>query len=186
MFPLKDNIPRERFPSVTLALIALNALAYLHSLPGGGSLAGILHVLADTLLLTIFGPSVEDSMGAARYLVFCLLGGLVALAMAAAFGPGSMSSTLACSGAAAAVVGGYVALYPRARVLTMFFVLFFATLTEIPALLLLGLWSAQQIYFDTSSLAAPLGEWLSFAFGAALILVFARRRRSVPPRYPVY
>jgi membrane associated rhomboid family serine protease len=171
---------------VTLALIALNAGAYLLSLPGGDSFTGILHVLACTLALAIFGPSIEDALGPPRYLAFCLLGSALALLAGAAAQLDAKSFALACAGAGAAVLGGYLALYPRARVLTMFFVVFLATLVEIPALLLLGLWLLEQVNFATSSLAAPVGEWSAFAFGAALIWVFARHRRSVPPRQPAY
>jgi membrane associated rhomboid family serine protease len=185
MFPLKDNIPREHFPSITLALLALNAVAYLLALPAQDSLAGILYVLATTLLLAILGPSVEQALGPLRQLAFCLLGGLLALALAAAFAPGAVALTLIPSGAAAAVIGGYVALYPRARVLTLFFVPFLATLAEVPALLFVGLWLGEQIYFAATGLGAPLGEWCSFAFGAALIWTFARHRRT-PPRDALY
>jgi membrane associated rhomboid family serine protease len=113
---------------------------------------------------------------------------MLALAATAAIGSasGSASLALACSGAIAAALGGYLVLYPRARVLTMFFLLLFATLIELPVLLLLGMWVAQQVYYDTTPLAAPLGEWCAFALGAALVWAVARGRRAVSARAPVY
>jgi membrane associated rhomboid family serine protease len=85
-------------------------------------------------------------------------------------------------------------LYPRARVLTLIFVIFFATLMELPAILLLGFWFLEQVYLGASGLTGAVGaEGVAyfahiggFAFGAALIWLFARGRRTMPPRYPVY
>ena len=51
------------------------------------------------------------------------------------------------SGAVAGVIGGYILLFPRARVLTIIFIVFFFTLIELPALVVLGLWVAQQVLF---------------------------------------
>jgi membrane associated rhomboid family serine protease len=85
-------------------------------------------------------------------------------------------------------------LYPRARVVTLIFVIIFATILELPAFLLLGFWIFTQVYLGAAGLAGTAGgEGVAyfahiggFAFGAALIWVFARHRRAVPPRYPVY
>jgi membrane associated rhomboid family serine protease len=143
------------------------------------------HLLAGTLALALFAPSVEDAMGSPRFLAFCLLGGLTALAAAAALHSGAAALTLACSGAIAAVMGGYTVLYPRARVLTLFFIVVFATLVELPALLLLGLWVLQQAYYGASNLGAPPAEACGFALGLALVWVLARTRNAAPRR-PVY
>ncbi|HEV3070239.1 MAG TPA: rhomboid family intramembrane serine protease [Solirubrobacteraceae bacterium] len=264
MFPLKDNIPREHFPYVTIALIALNVIVYLISLRNGGSFfggpsetvtvhygaipyelthpgshcdliggvggfpsnegivcegqrgvagsapaqpatwetaitsmflhGGFLHLFGNMLFLAIFGPTVEDSMGHYRYIAFYLLGGLVALAAQVAVNPDSTAPTLGASGAIAAVLGGYIVLYPRARVLTLIFIILFATIVELPAVALLGFWFLEQVYLGTAGLTGSAGgEGVAyfahiggFAFGAALIWLFARHRRTVPPRYPVY
>lgn len=155
---------------------------------------GFLHIFGNMLFLAIFGPSVEDSMGHWRFPAFYLLGGLVALAAQTAVDTGSTAPTLGASGAIAAVLGGYIVLYPGARVLTLIFVIFFATIVELPAILLLGFWFLEQLYLGTAGLTgAAGGEGVAyfahiggFAFGAALIWIFARHRRTVPPRYPVY
>jgi membrane associated rhomboid family serine protease len=80
-------------------------------------------------------------------------------------------------------------------VLTLVFVIFFATILELPAIALLGFWFLEQLYLGTAGLAAPGGEGGGvayfahiggFLFGAAAIWAFARHRRAVQPRYPVY
>jgi membrane associated rhomboid family serine protease len=158
--------------------------------------ASFLHIFGNMLFLAIFGPTLEDALGRWRYGALYLCGGLVALAAQTAVDPSSTAPTLGASGAIAAVLGGYIILYPRARVLTLIFIVFFATLIELPALALLGFWFLEQLYLGAAGLAAPAGESGGvayfahvggFAFGAALIWAFARhRRRDVPPRYPVY
>ncbi len=133
-------------------------------------------------------------MGHYRYIAFYLVGGLVALAAQTAVDPSSTAPTLGASGAIAAVLGGYIVLYPRARVLTLIFIILFATIVELPAVALLGFWFAEQVYLGTAGLTgAAGGEGVAyfahiggFAFGAALIWLFAPHRRTVPPRFPVY
>ncbi len=87
-------------------------------------------------------------MGRVRFLAFYLLGGLVALARAGARQPRlAPAPTLGASGAIAAVLGGYILLYPRARVLSLVFIVFFVTIVEVPAVFLLGFWFLEQLYF---------------------------------------
>src|SRR5437588_6824548 len=265
MFPLKDNIPNERFPFITVALVLINVLAYLLSIRHGGSLlggptngtavhygaipyelthpgdhcdlvqvstlegsassvacqgqpgvtgtppsqpstwetvftamflhGGILHIAGNMLFLAIFGPNVEDAMGRVRFTAFYLLGGLVALGAQVLVGPNSTAPTLGASGAIAAVLGGYILLYPRARVLTLVFIVFFVTVIELPAMVLLGIWFVLQIVYGYANLVNPTGggggvayfaHVGGFLFGLLLIRAIARRRKPVGPRYPVY
>ncbi len=260
MFPIKDNIPVDRFPFVTLALILANAVAYLLAIRHGGSLisgpdvqevvkygaipyalthpgkhcglaqtfqgtviacqgqrgvsgsptnfipawetvltamfmhASIIHIGGNMLFLWIFGNNVEDSMGPVRYLVFYLLGGLAALALQVAVAPNADTPTIGASGAIAAVLGGYIVLYPRARVLTVVFIIFLFTVIELPAVVMLGVWFAEQALFGAAGLTNPTGgggvayfaHVGGFVFGLAAIRVFATKRKQVPPRYPVY
>lgn len=159
-----------------------------------------LHIFGNMLFLVIFGPNVEDATGRVRYLAFYLLGGVVALAAQVLVSPDSTAPTLGASGAIAAVLGGYLLLYPRARVITLVLVVFFATIVELPAALLLGLWFLLQLWFGLAGLGSPVGgEGVAyfahiggFVFGLALIKVFvnderraAKGSRRTPPR-PVY
>ncbi|GAC1435292.1 MAG: rhomboid family intramembrane serine protease [Solirubrobacteraceae bacterium] len=147
---------------------------------------GLLHLAGNMLFLWIFGDNVEDAVGHARFLLFYVLGGLAALALQIAVAPGSGVPTVGASGAIACVLGGYIVLYPRARVLTLIFIIFFVTLLELPALLLLGIWFAEQALFGAAGLASPVGDSGGvayfahvggFVFGLLLIRSFAVHRR---------
>ncbi|MGH2969953.1 MAG: rhomboid family intramembrane serine protease [Solirubrobacteraceae bacterium] len=238
MFPLKDNIPTDRFPVVTVMFIVANVVIYfllqdgLLGLPedqaatdwpvatyaaipcelsGQGecdTVAGgpptvltlftsmfmhgsILHLGGNMLFLWIFGNNVEDSMGSAKFVAFYVLGGAAALAGQTAVGSSSDVPTLGASGAVAAVLGGYLLLFPRARVVTVVFIIFFFTIVELPALLFLVVWFGQQALFGYFDLVQPSGEGGGvayfahiggFVFGLAAIKLFAserRRRRQI-------
>jgi membrane associated rhomboid family serine protease len=273
LFPLKDNIPTEHFPLVTVLLIAINVAVFvffqhptgfssvddakvvkygaipyelthpgkhcgavtdsgrLETQPGEKTVAcegqtkqtgagkvkirkvndsestwltvltsmfmhgGFLHILGNMLFLWIFGNNVEDAMGKPRFAAFYLLGGAAALAGQVVIDPGADVPTIGASGAIAAVLGGYLLLYPRARVLTLVFIIFFVTLIELPAIVMLGLWFLQQAYFGYQDLSDPLGGGSGvayfahiggFAFGLLTVRALARRRKDPEPRIPVY
>ncbi len=157
--------------------------------------ASIIHIGGNMLFLWIFGNNVEDSMGHVKFLIFYILGGLAALALQVAVAPNSTAPTLGASGAIAAVLGGYIVLYPRARVLTLVFIFFFFTVIELPAIVMLGIWFAEQAVFGAVGLTNPAGggggvayfaHVGGFAFGLATIRLFATRRKQVPPTAPVF
>jgi membrane associated rhomboid family serine protease len=258
VFPLKDNIPTDRFAVVTVAIIAINVVVYF-LLQKGGIFSGpddvivvdwgaipyelshlgkhcaivgqqilceglpgappgeppsqpatlltafssmfmhgsLLHLAGNMLFLWIFGNNVEDSMGPLRFVAFYLLGGLAAIAAQVAVEPNAAVPTIGASGAVAAVLGGYILLYPRARVVTLIFIIFFFTILELPALLILGFWFLQQVAFGAYGVANPTGggggvayfaHIGGFIFGLAAIKLFASRAKdySPPPKYPVY
>ncbi len=155
---------------------------------------GLLHIAGNMLFLWIFGNNVEDSMGRGRFLVFYLLGGLVALLAQTAFSPASAVPTIGASGAVAAVLGGYALLYPRARVVTLVVIIFFITLIELPAVLVLGLWFLLQVLNGTAQEVGQGGVAYfahigGFVFGLLLIKVFATRIKddyAAHGRIPVY
>ena len=146
---------------------------------------GLLHLGGNMLFLWIFGNNVEDSMGPFKFVVFYLLGGLAATALQIAVGPGSTVPNLGASGAVAGVLGGYLLLFPRARVITVIFIVFFFTIVELPAMLILGFWFVQQIlfgYFDLNSAGdgggvAYFAHIGGFAFGLLAIKLFADERK---------
>jgi membrane associated rhomboid family serine protease len=158
---------------------------------------GLLHIGGNMLFLWIFGNNVEDSMGRVRFVVFYLLGGLAALAGQIAVSPNAEVPTLGASGAIAAVLAGYLVLYPRARVLTLVFIIFFFTIIELPAILFLGIWFLEQIAFGAADLTNPTGggggvayfaHIGGFVFGLLAIKLFATHRNEMAdrPRIPVY
>src|SRR5436309_6760191 len=91
---------------------------------------GLLHIGGNMLFLWIFGNNVEDAMGRVKFAIFYLLSGLAALALQIAIDPSSTVPTLGASGAIAGVLGGYILLYPRARVLTLIFIIIIFTFIE--------------------------------------------------------
>jgi membrane associated rhomboid family serine protease len=147
------------------------------------------------LFLWIFGNNVEEAMGRIKYLAFYLLGGIAALALQVAISPDSTVPTLGASGAIAAVLGAYIVLYPRARVLTLVIIIFFFTVIEVPAWVMLGIWFAEQAAFGAANLTNPTGggggvayfaHVGGFIFGLLAVRVLATRRKPVPPPRPVY
>jgi membrane associated rhomboid family serine protease len=154
---------------------------------------GLLHIGGNMLFLWIFGNNIEDSMGKPKFILFYLLGGLAATLAQTAVDPGSTTPNLGASGAIAAVLGAYALLYPRARVVTLVFIIFFVTVLELPALLVLGGWFVLQLV-DAGQTTGGGGGVAYFAhiggflFGLIAIKLFARRVRDnyVEPRLPVY
>jgi rhomboid family protein len=150
--------------------------------------AGWLHLLGNMLFLWIFGDNVEDALGKVGYLGFYLLGGVAAGALQFVLGPNSTIPNVGASGAIAAVLGAYIVLYPRARILTVVF-FFLITLIELPAVVVLGLWFLLQLFQGVSGLGADVNSGVAFwahvggfVFGAVVAFVFLRgRRRPAPP-----
>jgi membrane associated rhomboid family serine protease len=146
---------------------------------------GLLHLGGNMLFLWIFGNNVEDSMGPFKFILFYLLGGLAATALQVAIGPDSVVPNLGASGAIAGVLGGYLILFPRARVVTVIFIIFFFTIVELPAVLILGFWFVEQVlfgYFDLNSAGnnggvAYFAHVGGFAFGLLAIKLFADERK---------
>ena len=157
---------------------------------------GLLHLAGNMLFLWIFGNNVEDSMGRARFVAFYLLGGIAAVAAQTAIDPSSTAPTIGASGAIAAVLGGYALLYPRARVITLVFIVIFFTILELPALLVLGLWFLLQLLpafadpiQDGGGGIAYFAHIGGFVFGLVAIKLFANRVHDDYERHhrvPVY
>jgi membrane associated rhomboid family serine protease len=155
---------------------------------------GLLHIAGNMLFLWIFGNNIEDSMSRWRFAFFYLLGGAVANFAQVAVGPNSTSPGIGASGAIAAVLGGYALLYPRARVITAVILIFFITLLDLPALVVLGGWFLLQLL--DAALNSPLGGGVAyfahiggFVFGLLLIKLFANRVNTdyeQVNRLPVY
>ncbi len=151
--------------------------------------AGLMHLGGNMLYLWIFGDNVEDSMGAGKYLMFYLVGGLVASLTHIFFNPGSQIPTVGASGAIAAVLGAYLVLYPQSKVLTIIPLGFFIRMTAIPAIFVLGFWFVLQLFNGVLSLGAQdvggVAFWAhigGFVSGVVLAKIFANRRR---PEYAV-
>jgi membrane associated rhomboid family serine protease len=180
MFPVADVIPSRTRPYVTIALIAVNTLAFIVELLLGDRLprvvfefglvpaffswpdvlssmflhAGWLHFLGNMLYLWIFGDNVEDRLGHGRYLAFYIFCGAAAALGHVAFNPYSTTPTIGASGAVSGVMGAYFVLYPRSRILTAVFLIVFLDLVEVPAIFFLGIWFLMQLFSGVGSLGA--------------------------------
>ena len=151
---------------------------------------GILHIVFNMLFLWIFGNNIEDAMGRGRFLLFYLLAGIAAVYTQTALDPSSTVPTIGASGAIAGVLGAYALLLPRAKILTLIFIIFFVTLVEIPAFVMLGIWFVLQFIPAVGQVAIPdvagsggvayFAHVGGFAFGLALVRLFVVRRPTLP------
>jgi membrane associated rhomboid family serine protease len=148
---------------------------------------GWAHLLGNLLYLWIFGDNVEDRLGHLRYLAFYLLCGWTASYAHIWSQPVSDVPAIGASGAIAGVLGAYITLYPRARVVTLVPLGFLAPLVQLPAATFLGLWFVQQFLLGAFDLAAPPGRaggiaWWAhiggFAAGFVLVWLFRKPRRG--------
>ena len=146
---------------------------------------GWLHIIGNMWFLWIFGDNVEDAMGHVKYLVFYLMGGVAAAAAQVLATPASSAPMVGASGAIAAVLGGYLVLFPHARVKCLWILIIFITTIWLPAWLLLGLWFVSQFFVPTGAGVASMAHVGGFVTGLALVKLFAGRRRP-PPRQVVW
>jgi len=157
--------------------------------------AGWAHIGFNMLFLWIFGNNVEDRIGRIRYLLFYLAAGIVASLAQLATGPDSAIPNLGASGAIAGVLGAYLVMFPRRKVLTVVILFFFITWVYVPAVFVLGAWFLLQLLNEYGALsnatnasggvafAAHIG---GFVFGVLLALLFFPKEglRRPPPRRP--
>lgn len=174
MFPIRDHNPSRRTPYVTLALIAVNVLVYvlltlplndrqlyaLYSdfgvIPARAEAldyltamflhGGFLHLAGNMLFLWVFGDNLEDEMGHALFLLFYLATGIAATWLHVQSDPASTVPLVGASGAIAGVMGGYLLLYPRARIDVLFIFVVFFKIWPIPAWVVLAAWFGLQLF----------------------------------------
>lgn len=131
------------------------------------------HVAGNMLFLWVFGNNVEDRLGHITYLIFYLVGGVVAGLGHIVFNSGSIEPVVGASGAIAAVLGAYFVFKPRGRVLTVVVTAAFQVI-YIPAYIVLGLFFVTQFFTPTSSNVAWEAHAVGMAAGALAALVLAR------------
>lgn len=141
---------------------------------------GFWHLAGNMLYLWIFGANIEDVLGKFRFILFYLVCGTIAAFCHAVTNAGSGIPMIGASGAIAGILGAYMILYPKAKVRTLIFLGFFITIIRIPAVVLLLLWMALQIYNSLIMQADGGGvAWLAhiggFIAGMVLILPFKNR-----------
>jgi rhomboid family protein len=183
-----DTVQLGRFTDGTPAVVRVHHVPVLLTILTSMFMhGGWEHVLGNMLFLWIFGNNVEDRVGRRRFLVFYLLGGLAASALQLAAGPSSDVPNIGASGAIAAVLGGYLLLYPTAAVVTYIPPFFFIPL---PAMFFLIGWFALQILAASSGQVGSAGGGVAyfahiggFAFGLLTIRWWVRKNEPRPPAY---
>jgi membrane associated rhomboid family serine protease len=218
MFPIgDDDSARRSLPVVTYALIALNVLFFFVELSGGDAFlqrwafiparfsrdpaadwptifsamfmhGGWLHLGGNMLYLWIFGDNIEDVFGPVKFLAFYLACGIAATFAQYYVNPGSQIPNVGASGAIAGVLGGYLWLFPHARVR----VLVYNQIVAMPALVVLGLWIVLQFVSYAGTLGqrqdvggvAFMAHIGGFVVGLALTFLLAGGRRRGPWEEP--
>ena len=209
MFPIRDHTPSGRTPWVTLALIAVNLGVLLATLPLESHPAGLIrlydafalvpaaprpstfvtamflhgglvHFATNMLVLWIFGDNLEARMGHPGFLLFYLCCGILAGAAHVLASPGSEVPMLGASGAIAGVMGGYLLLYPRARVDILVFLVVAVRIVPVPAASLIAVWLGAQLVGGLVSPAdaGGIAHWAhAGGFLAGLVLTLPLWRR---------
>lgn len=212
MIPLSDDNSRERStPIVTYVLIALNILFFFFELVGGETFvenwafvpsrfianpisniptiftamfmhAGWAHLIGNMIYLWIFGDNVEDYYGKVKFLIFYLICGVAATFAQFVFTTASSLPNLGASGAIAGVLGSYILLWPKGKIN----VLLFQSITQLPAILVIGFWFVLQFLSGIGSLAstdseqggvaymAHIGGFLAGLFIAVIFRIFQK------------
>lgn len=211
MIPLRALLLRNSTPVMTLAIIAVNVFCFLFEIslpeytrdrfiahyaliPDQLHLTsfvtsmflhgGWLHLIGNMWFLWIFGSHIEDAMGSAKFLIFYLISGIASAVVQAVVQHGSPVPTIGASGAIAGVMGAFLILYPRVRIVTLVFIIVFITTIELPAAIMLIYWFALQVLSGLGSLAsisqAQGIAWFAhvggFLAGILLIRAFAGDR----------
>ncbi len=214
MIPLTDASRRPvHFPFVTVFIILANLFVFVLELQGGDAFvlkwsatpanitAGhqwitILtamfmhgswsHIIGNMVFLWAFGPEVEDAMDPLRFLVFYIMGGLVAMIAQIAVMPSSTVPNLGASGAIAAVMGAFLVTYPRDKIKVLLVIFVFVRVTFIPAALLIGFWFLTQL-LNVGSVAVVQTGGVAYVahvggllFGAVAARLFEDPQRLSP------
>jgi membrane associated rhomboid family serine protease len=150
---------------------------------------GLVHLAGNVLFLWVFGNNVEDAMGHARFIAFYLLCGVLAALAYALANPESTVPASGASGAVSGVLGAYLLLFPRAKVLLVLPLGFLNVhVGRFPAVWVLAVWLILQVALGVISGLATMGATVAgvlkgavfahvagFVVGLALVTLFRRR-----------
>jgi len=167
-------VPANFLSGHPLAAISLLSYQFLHG--------GFWHLVSNMWFLYIFGDNVEDRMGHTRYFMFYLLSGVSGGLLQILLGQTATSPMIGASGAVAGILGAYLILFPRARVVTFVPIFFLPWLVKIPAVIYLGLYFISQFSNALTGLSMAAGGGIAywahvggFLAGFALVRRFSRR-----------
>ncbi len=148
---------------------------------------GVMHLVGNMIFLWVFADNIEATIGSSRFVLFYLLGGIIAGITHVLFNPGSMVPAVGASGAISAVLGAYMVMFPKSRIRV--FIIFLFSSAYLPAFLFLGIWILQQAISGVGSLGtvnldsggvawwAHIGGFV-FGFGSGFYFRRILRHRS--------
>jgi membrane associated rhomboid family serine protease len=145
---------------------------------------GWMHLIGNMWFLWVFGDNVEEAMGSIRYLLFYFLVGTVGALAQCYSMPNSTEPMIGASGAIAGVLGGYLMLYPRARIATLVMIPFLWPVVPVPAWIFLSGWFLVQFAVPSGSGVAWMAHVGGFLAGLGTVRLLAHTRRG-PPAAPV-
>ena len=160
------------FPTPVPLYLTLITAMFLHG--------GLLHLGGNMLYLWVFGNNIEDTVGHLRFLFFYLLCGLIATLAHIAAAPDARIPLIGASGAIAGVLGAYIICFPHARVLVLFWFLFFIRIIRVPAMIVLGFWFLIQLMNASADTGDQGGvAWYAHIGGfiAGIVLIWRFRKR---------
>lgn len=141
-----------------------------------------LHLLGNLLFLVIFGLPGERALGSFRFLLLFVVGGIVANLMGALSLAGVRLPIIGCSGAVSAVVGTYVALFPRAKLGLVLPLGLYLQFVRVPAFLLIGMWVLLQLLFSYAGPSYGAYVWWAHIAGFVFGVIFALFSRDAIAR----
>lgn len=161
---------------------------------------GWMHLISNMWALWLFGDNIEDTCGHVRYLIFYIACGIAAAMTQVMMSPGSPVPMVGASGAIAGVLGAYLITFPHARVQGLVLFGGWASRTEVPAIVYLGIWIATQVFSgigDLGSLTNASAEANQggvaffahiggFVMGVILIKIFALKKQAPPGDFERY
>jgi membrane associated rhomboid family serine protease len=144
---------------------------------------GFVHLLGNLIYLWVFGDAIEEGMGHVRYLLFYIASGAVGSLTHTILFPGSLTPSIGASGSIAGILGAFLVLRPHARIVTLFPLVVYWAMAEIPAVLFLPVWLGMQFFNGFLALRAASGTyevagvaWWAhvggFVFGAMIAAFF--------------
>ncbi len=158
-----------------------NILSYLSLFTSMFIHAGFMHIFGNMLFLWIFADNVEDRLGHAKFIGFYLICGIAGALLHTVTSPNSIVPMVGASGAISGVLGAYVLLFPRARILALIPFGFFLRIAYLPSYIFLGIWFLYQFLFGVSTIGTR-GGVAYFAhiggFVAGLLLAIPFRKKK--------
>jgi hypothetical protein len=184
VLPLKDINKSLTTPHVNRLILVVNIIIFtVYWLSSMFMHAGWLHLLGNMLFLYVFGDNIEDAFGHVGYLVFYIISGLVAtlayivsILLVPAIGD-LAAGLVGASGAISGVLGAYIVLYPKAKIVALVFYF----ILPVPAIVFLGFWFIMQWFYGFFDMSGGVAYWAhigGFIAGMILALVFGLKRKK--------